>query len=391
MKFIVCLKKILSVFVRVLIRIIPRNYKLIVYGGAMDKFIDNTKYMFIYNNIHMPEYRHVWLTNDESVLEKIHKLNFDGIKSNSLKGFFIIVSAGYVIFDNRISDFTYYDFSEGAVRINIWHGVFFKMLGATKKDIDSPYRVKFRFVERYLFEHQKGDYGICTTRNMKNKYSYAFKLPVDKIIVSGYPRNRILLLNEKERYDFIEKYEDNIIKELYKNNAKSSLKKIIYMPTFRDNDPNYIYKAILDWDLLNQSCVSNNVLLFIKVHRMTPLPEINGFSNIILLDSKIDVYPLLPTFDILITDYSSIMFDFSILNKPIILYTFDMESYIYNSRHILMSIWNVFKDKVPIVSDFDSFISVFSMSIKEGNMFPTDYFFDYADNIEPINRIIKNS
>lgn len=201
--------KLFGIIIRLFVNLIPRNEKLIVYGGALDMFIDNTKYLFIYNTIHMPDYNHVWITKDPLLLERLRKNNFKSIKADSIKGWFFMIRAGFIIFDNRISDFSYYNLSEGSVRINIWHGVFFKMLGATTQDINIPYKAKAHFIEKFILEHPKGDYGICTTHNLQNKYSYAFKLPIDRIIISGYQeiafcyyqkkKECVLLKNMKKR------------------------------------------------------------------------------------------------------------------------------------------------------------------------------------------------
>ncbi len=102
-----------------------------------------------------------------------------------------------------------------------------------------------------------------------------------------------------------------------------------YLPTWRDDDPEFILKAIPDFQRLNDALVSANVLLVIKLHpnNNVPLPE---SSNIRTLSSGVDMYPLLQQVDGVITDFSSIMFDYAILEKPIYFYATDIESYTAN-------------------------------------------------------------
>ena len=60
------------------------------------------------------------------------------------------------------------------------------------------------------------------------------------------------------------------------------------------------------------------------------------YSNICFLDKRLDIYPLLPFVDILITDYSSIYFDFLLLNKGVLLYPFDKQRFIENSNYLAL-------------------------------------------------------
>ncbi|MDE7088974.1 MAG: CDP-glycerol glycerophosphotransferase family protein, partial [Prevotella sp.] len=63
--------------------------------------------------------------------------------------------------------------------------------------------------------------------------------------------------------------------------------------------------------------------------------HIFGMSNIVILDKNMDVYPILPFTDVLITDYSSIYYDYILMeNKGIILFPFDYDEYIKNSRDL---------------------------------------------------------
>jgi CDP-glycerol glycerophosphotransferase (TagB/SpsB family) len=83
------------------------------------------------------------------------------------------------------------------------------------------------------------------------------------------------------------------------------------------------------------------------LHRVCTVPShIEKLSNIRILDNEIDIYPLLPLTDCLITDYSSVCFDYALLRKPIIFYPFDYDDYCTNSRHLYFNYTDIIKHNI---------------------------------------------
>jgi CDP-glycerol glycerophosphotransferase (TagB/SpsB family) len=186
----------------------------------------------------------------------------------------------------------------------------------------------------------------------------------------------------------VRKYESSSTVLLYEKLKNEKRKKIIYMPTFRDKDAYYLDKAIPDWELLNKECKKNGIVLYVKVHRVTPLPEISDYSNISIINNKIDIYPLLPFFDRMITDYSSIMFDFSLLGKSIVLYIYDYEEYISNSRPL----YNHFKELIATltsVNSFEKLLNVLNVSDHEIKRFPSEKYFERPQTFNIVQNLIK--
>lgn len=107
------------------------------------------------------------------------------------------------------------------------------------------------------------------------------------------------------------------------------------MPTFRDANPNFIVGSGWDFPRLNEELKQQNILLLMKLHVATPqdvLQQATNLSHIHLMQSTDDVYSLLPLTAGLITDYSSILFDYLLLDKPIYYYPFDRKEYETDSR-----------------------------------------------------------
>ena len=121
--------------------------------------------------------------------------------------------------------------------------------------------------------------------------------------MTGYPRNTILLDDDKERMHFVEKYEPTSSLEMIKR-LKQYKKVLVYMPTWRDSQRS-LFVENMDLHALNEVLAKHNELLILKPHANVSVSS-NDFtySNICFFDGKDDIYPILPYTDVLITDYS---------------------------------------------------------------------------------------
>lgn len=361
-----------------------RDKEIIVYGGALDLFIDNEKYIFIYNNLKHPEYKHIWLTRNSDTFERVKSLGFQVVKSNTIKGIQLILKAGTVVFDNRIDEFSYHNLSTGALRIEIWHGLPLKYFAPITNEDDDYYQLKGKLYEKYKKPNWWGEYCISTSSIFDRFVSIAFKIPKERIIRGTYPRVSILLKSEEERMAFIDSYETESLKQLYFTIEKDSRRKIIYMPTFRDADRDYISKAIPDWERLNQVLAKNSVVLYLKVHRVAVLPDNMNYSNIVLMDNSMDVYPLLPLFDMLITDYSSIQYDFSLMpEKKTVIYAYDIDEYRGHSRGIFKFFFKLMEE-LTVATTFEELLHIVASDYTQICRFPIERFYEMPDNNEAL-------
>jgi len=143
------------------------------------------------------------------------------------------------------------------------------------------------------------------------------------ISILGYPRNDVFFDNTI-LYD---NYEKNLNLDKYE-------KVILYCPTFRDNPSSKIVFSADFLEKLNHYLKDLNYVFLIKKHiNEKQIFNVNNFSNIIDVSEKVeDVQDLLVFTDFLITDYSSVFFDFVLLDRPIIFYCYDFKEYLKNSR-----------------------------------------------------------
>ena len=103
------------------------------------------------------------------------------------------------------------------------------------------------------------------------------------------------------------------------------------MPTWRDYE--FFIDSGFNFQQLNDELLKNDSIFLIKLHPSSVIDiDLSVYPALDVLPASLDIYPILPYTDVLVTDYSSIYYDYLILNKPIILFPFDREKYIEKDR-----------------------------------------------------------
>jgi CDP-glycerol glycerophosphotransferase (TagB/SpsB family) len=350
------------------------NSKIVLYGGPLDTFIDNSKHQFIYQNEMLPQYEHIWITRKKEIIDFLRSKGLKAYKSTSLIGIWKQLRAKIIITDIGIQ-FTDVRLIHRVHAIELYHGIPLKKVlyarltnEAPDKEFIPQTREEKYFAASYSF--------LNPTKGLDNVYSFTFRVPKSNFIYQNFPRNRVLLMDKGKREKFIEKYETEDLKKFYYEIEKNSNEKIIYMPTFRDGNPDFMNQAIPDFNKLNEVCKKANITFYIKPHRVASPLDVEGLSNVKIINGLIDIYPALPLFDVLISDYSSIMFDYSIMCKNIFTYNFDERQYNDESRSLYPHYY-VLKKSLTNVNNFEDLLCL--LGKKERNLmpFPTeDFFFD---------------
>ena len=158
------------------------------------------------------------------------------------------------------------------------------------------------------------DYVICNAPYWKEPYSEAFGVREDQVYVTGFCRMDLLLNEEiqsKNCEAFYKKYPQCVNKRL-----------ILYTPTFRGNIINGFKIDSIDF---NQLDLDDNTILLCKYHPL--LQEIQIDNEKVINVTKDDLYTLMSVSDCMISDYSSVIFDYALINKPMIGFVQDYENY----------------------------------------------------------------
>jgi len=295
--------------------IIPKNKNLVLLGANIGgKFVGNTKYFYIYLNKKNVDFEYFWITKNKKLYKKLLDKGLPVVHLNSLKGIWSVLRANLLVVEQGAKDITGRTFLIGNYNIiNTWHGILIK-----KVFFDIKNRSKYdKFVHNLLkWEFKSYDFIVSTSDCVSENLKTAFLN--DNVKIVGYPRNDLL-------FDESLKFND------YKKELKlDKYKKIfLYAPTHRKRR---LIKPFSKRNIeeLNRYMKDNNYLFLIKTHPAvaTQFKNLSDKSNILLIPQKIsDAHEIFIYSDVLITDYSGVMFDFSLTRKPIIFYPFDYKEY----------------------------------------------------------------
>ncbi len=206
--------------------------------------------------------------------------------------------------------------SKKQVVFNLWHGMPLKRVGNMVKG------------------HEKTDYNyfthlLCTSEYFRDIMKKSFNAKDEQIFICGQPRTDEMMTPVAP--------EDEITTKAalvsYKNRFS---KMILWLPTFRENEGSEL-DILSDEQLstLDDLCIENNWCLIVKLHPLSKVDpkSYEGFENISFVNNKvleemhIGFYSLIAMSSALITDYSSVYFDYMLLDRPIAFTISDMEKY----------------------------------------------------------------
>lgn len=336
-------------------RLAPRRSDHWVFGHQGDVFAGNAKYLFLWVSIHRPDLRVVWLSDREDTLRAIRQSGLPAFRRWSLQGVVAALRSKVFVYCHGVED-TNLHLSGGAYLLNLWHGVGLKatMLGdkggivsrAQKHDRNPVMRL---FFLEYL---TWPDAVVTTSPFMGAHFAHQFELPEARCPQLGYPR---LDVHADDALRDVSEAIDR--RQGFAFNPSGHAEVYIYMPTFRDTGRPFVEQALPDLNRLSNALRARNALLYVKLHRRTSGVALNGYENIERWPDEVDFYTYLDKFSIMITDYSSILYDYLFTKlSGVILYTFDYDQYVKDDRALLYS----FDENTAglRVSDFDRFCTV---------------------------------
>ena len=317
----------------------PRKKKKWAFGSFRGAFNDNSKYLLIYVSENMPEIDCAWISMKKATVQDIRAKGLKAFHVLSLKGLWFALTSKYWFFNAYSSDIMFC-LSGGATLVNLWHGLPMKHI---EFDIDSgPLAnryVKKTLKERYYHPEafKRPDYLISSSKIYSEMFARAFRITIDRCLEFGCPRNEIMVWPDHKRMGFVEAYEsESTLNLIAKLKEKSFHHVYIYLPTWRDSQAAFL-PSDFDLHIMDEALRSKNEALILKPHAntFTDGEVAAGLNNIFWLPATMDIYPVLPYTDVLITDYSSVLYDYILMeNKSVILYLYDYQSYIKDRSFI---------------------------------------------------------
>ena len=309
--------------------LVPRTKKIYAYGSYRGAFNDNSKYLFIYANQYVKDSRHVWLSTSRKTVQHVRSLGFESYWIGSPKGIWLALRAKYWFVNSYTSDILFF-LSGGAEVVNLWHGVPMKCIEftITKGELAKRYvRKEFWDVFFHPASFRRPDYMVSTTDFFDDIFSRSFRIPKSRCLQVGCPRNGMLQLPTEKVEQFVARYESIETQQLIAK-IKQYNRTYVYMPTWRDSQAD-IFANGFDLDKLNQTLSEKNYLAIMKPHVNTKIDATKQYANLVFLDGGVDMYCVLPFTDVLITDYSSVLYDYLLMpNKGVLLFHYDYEEYV---------------------------------------------------------------
>ncbi len=217
---------------------------------------------------------------------------------------------------------------EGQVYIQTWHGTPLKKLGFDIENNEgNPLNSLKEIGERYQIESKKISYMISPSKFTSEKLNSSFRLSKynekAKILETGYPRNDALINSTAE--------DVSLLKEKL-GITDGNKKVILYAPTFRDNNHEtgvgYTWDLGFQIDRLKEELGDEFIMLFRTHYFIGNTIDLSQHKDFIInVTNYPEINDLYLVADLLITDYSSVFFDYAVLKRPIIYYMYDLAEY----------------------------------------------------------------
>jgi len=229
----------------------------------------------------------------------------------------VLANKDFIFLDDYTPILSFLNLDKRTKLIQVWHaGVGFKSCGYSRFGLpDSPHP--------FQSCHRKYDYAVVGSELLIPDYIEVFGIPKTAFIPSGLPRLD----------DYLDEGKIEEFKTSFYNKYPSfkSKKIILFAPTFRGKgqlEADYDYSQI-DFERLDKACKDEYVVLF-KMHPFVtepiPIPTIYADKMFDVFNEK-DINELFYVTDLLITDYSSNIYEFSLFQKPMLFFAYDELEY----------------------------------------------------------------
>lgn len=261
-----------------------------------------------------------------------------------------VATSKYILLDDFYPKIYSFSLRKGAELVQLWHACgAFKTFGFSRLGKKGGPKIRSK-------NHRNYTKAIVSSEKIRKHYAEGFGISEDNVVATGVPRTDIF---------FDEEYKREKMDELYDKYPILRGKKVImFAPTFRGNGQKTAYYDFDKFDIEKMyNEFGKEYVVIMKLHPFVKnVPKIDEkYSDFIIdLSTEREINDLLFISDILITDYSSVCFEYSLLNRPMIFFAYDMEAYIASR-----DFYYPYKSFVPgpIVRDTDGIVNV----IKKGD------------------------
>lgn len=324
---------------------IRRDKRIVLFGAWMgEKYADNSRFLFQYLTQNKEKYnlkKVIWVTRNHEVNQNLLDNGFESYIIGTKESNYWHLKSGIHIMCNMAAQSGKHRpdidvrLSTGAKKIQLWHGVGIKAVGAKSNDSAngqknqrSQWMVNFanlKSIRRIGFLGGWGEPKLLCTSELNKKINLGnSKIHLENAFISAYPRYcecTYLLDPEKEVIQRISKYKLSIL----------------YLPTFRDGESSFVHPTS---DEAFLSFLKERGILWIQKPHQADKNRESFYKNdcVLNLNADFDINSILHAVSVIVSDYSSAAFDSIYLEKPVIMYVPDLDEYMNGPNGLLMDL-----------------------------------------------------
>ena len=315
--------------------ILPKDKHLIIFESFLGKqYSDSPRAIYEYMAVNYPDYKMYWSADRRNI--KQFQSDVQVVRRFSIKWLFLMNRAKYWVTNSRLP--LWIPKPEKTIYLQTWHGTPLKRLAADMGEVHMPGTDTEQYKQNFTKEAQKWDYLVSPNAYSSEVFKRAFRF--DKTMIeSGYPRNDFL----------INANDAATIAEIKKRCQLPADKKIIlYAPTWRDNQfygrGKYRFDIQMDLERMKNE-LGNDYIIVLRLHYLIAENiDLSAYEGFVYdFSSHVDIRELYLIADLLITDYSSVFFDYANLKRPMLFYVYDIDDY----RDHLRGFYFDFEAKAP--------------------------------------------
>lgn len=349
----------------VFIKILPIQKNLIVFSSFGGRNYSGNPRV-ISEKIHEKKlnYRIIWLIKKEAIITDLPDY-IKRIDSDSFLAAFYLYTAKYWIDDSRKT--IKYAKRKKQFYFQTWHGTPLK-----KIEFDAKDKLPKRYLSYAKKDSESITYLLSGNRYSSEKYVSAFNIVPSKILEVGTPRNDELASSKEQVFDLKKKQINVLFAPTFRNNIEDNgITQLEWLGVdnlrefFKKQQQELNFMTKFHPNVHSKLATDSKSIEYMKKHQIT------------LINDGIPLEMLFEEIDVLITDYSSIFFDFALTKKPIILFNYDEKEYsLERGFYIQLS-------ELPIISVQDSYglVDVFKNQ-QEKLLKSSQELLDYIGNYE---------
>lgn len=253
----------------------------------------------------------VWLARDRAELARALELGLNAVLRSSWRGFRTTLRAHVVVVTHGLGDANRFGI-RGAFIVQLWHGIPLK-----KVQLDSPVTfsgpVPTRML-RALYRRNTAAIGLVPAASevSASRLRSAFGIPAERVVVTGDPRDDVVLGPAEAARSLLA---EGI-------GRYGAARVILFAPTWRDGQADPVIPHGTQWQGIAAFLEASDSVLVLRPHPhglgdYRAGTEASPRIRMLPASAQNDINPVLPAVDLLVTDYSSIAFDFALLERPI--------------------------------------------------------------------------